>query len=133
MLRQAQAQFSEFIAHSSEQCKTFLRNDFYRKTQLKSWLKRMSDDAVAHPKKYVVFAIIGFILFYILFGDYGVVSRIRFEVQRARLQSALDMEIRRTQQLKAQIENAKSLETIEKLAREKYGFSKQGETVYIIK
>ncbi len=133
MLRQAQAQFSEFIAHSSAQCKAFLRNDFYRKAELKSWLKRMSDDAVAHPKKYVGFAIIGFILFYVLFSDYGVVSRIRLEVQRAQLQSELNAEIRRTQQLKAQIEDAKSLEIIEKLAREKYGFSRPGETVYLIK
>ncbi|MFQ3599149.1 MAG: septum formation initiator family protein [Chloroherpetonaceae bacterium] len=133
MFRQAQAQFSQFVAHSSEQCKAFLRKDFYRKVEFKSWLKRVSDDAVAHPKKYVGFAIIGFVLFYVLFGDYGVISRIRFEVQRAQLQSELDAEVRRTEALKAQIENAKSLETIEKLAREKYGFSKKGETVYIIK
>ncbi len=133
MLRQAQAQFSEFIAHSSAQCKAFLRNDVYRKAQLKSWLKRVSEDAVAHPKKYVSFAVIGFIFFYVMFGDYGIVTRIRLEVQRAHLQSALDAELRHTEVLKAQIQRAKSLETIEKLAREKYGFSKPGETVYLIK
>lgn len=133
MLRQTQAQLSQFIARSSEQCKAFLRNDFYRKDKVKSWLKRMSDDATAHPKKYIGFAVIGFIFFYVMFGDYGVVSRIRLEVQRAQLQSELDAEIHRTAQLNEQIEKAKSLETIEKLAREKYGFSKKGETVYLIK
>ncbi len=133
MLRQAQIQLSEWIASSSAQCKAFLRNDFYRKVQFKSRLKRVSEDAVAHPKKYVGFAIIGFIFFYVMFGDYGVVTRLRLEVQRARLQSELDAEIRRTEALTAHIQNAKSLETIEKLAREKYGFSKKGETVYMIK
>lgn len=133
MLHEAQSQFSRFVADSSERCKAFLQKDFYRKVQFKSWLKRISDDAVAHPKKYVGFAVIGFILFYVMFGDYGIVSRIRLEVERARLQSELDAEHRRTEQLNTQIQNAKSLETIEKLAREKYGFSKPGETVYVIK
>jgi hypothetical protein len=133
MLRQVQAQLSQFIAQSSEQCQSFLRNDFYRKVELKSWMRRVSDDAVAHPKKYVGFAAIGFIFFYVMFGDYGVVSRVRLEVQRAQLQSELDAEIRRTQVLNSQIEIAKKLETIEKNAREKYGFSKKGETVYLIK
>ncbi|MGQ9806571.1 MAG: FtsB family cell division protein [Chlorobiales bacterium] len=133
MLRQAQAQLSQFIAQSSEQCKSFLRNDFYRKVALKSRLKRISDDAIAHPKKYVGFAVIGFVLFYMLFSDYGVISRIRLEIQRAQLQSELNAEIHRTNTLKAQIEAAKKLETVEKLAREKYGFSKTGETIYLIK
>lgn len=133
MLRQVQAQFSQFVAQSSEQCKSFLRNDFYRKVELKSWMRRVSDDAVAHPKKYVGFAVIGFIFFYVMFGDYGVVSRVRLEVQRAQLQSELDAELRHTQVLNSQIEITKKLETIEKIAREKYGFSKTGETVYLIK
>ncbi len=133
MRHEAQSQFSRFVADSSERCKAFLQKDFYRKVQFKSWFKRISDDAVAHPKKYVGFAVIGFILFYVMFGDYGIVSRIRLEVERARLQSELNAEYRRTEQLKARIETAKSLETIEKLAREKYGFSKPGETVYVIK
>lgn len=133
MLRQAQAQLSQFIAQSSEQCKVFLRNDFYRKVELKSRLKRISDDAIARPKKYVGFAVIGFVFFYMLFSDYGVISRIRLELQRAQLQSELNAEIHRTNTLKAQIEAAKKLETVEKLAREKYGFSKAGETIYLIK
>jgi hypothetical protein len=133
MLQQAQSHFSRFVAHASEECKTFLRKDFYRKVQFKSWLKHISDDAIAHPKKYVGLAVIGFVLFYVMFGDYGIVSRIRLEVERARLQSELEAEHQRTATIKAQIQNAKSLETIEKLAREKYGFCKPGETVYLIK
>jgi|GEM_PF-1571085 len=133
MIHQAKTYLLQFFAQSAERCQSFLKKEFYRKVEVKSWLKRMSDDAVAHPKKYVGFAVIGFILFYLVFGDYGIVSRLRFEIERAHLQQELDAELRRTDELKANIEHAKSLETIEKLAREKYGFSKKGETVYLIK
>lgn len=133
MIEQLKSRASAFASNSSARCGEFLRKEFYRKVQIKSWLKRIGEDAVARPKKYVALAIVGFILFYALFGDYGVVSRVRFEIQRAKLQAELEAEHRRAEELKIQIENAKSLETIEKLAREKYGFRKPGETVYAIK
>ena len=104
-----------------------------RRLRLRLRLRLLAKDATRSPLKYVRLAFAGLILFYIVFGDYGIVSRLRFEVERARLQQELDAELRRTNELKANIEHAKSLETIEKLAREKYGFSKKGETVYLIK
>ncbi|MCS6988099.1 MAG: septum formation initiator family protein, partial [Chloroherpetonaceae bacterium] len=129
MLDQLKSQVSALVSTSLAQRGEFLRKEFYRKIQLKSWLRRVGEDAVARPKKYVGLAIVGFLLFGALFGDYGLATRIRLEIQRARLQAELEAEHRRAETLAAQIANAKSLETIEKLAREKYGFRKPGETV----
>lgn len=117
--------------HIFQNIHRYLSKQVIRRLRIR--FRLFAKDAVRAPLKYVRLAFIGLILFYVMFGDYGIVSRIRLEVERARLQSQLDAEHRRTEQLNAQIQNAKSLETIEKLAREKYGFSKPGETVYVIK
>lgn len=112
---------------------TLLSGEFYRKAEIKSVLKAVSDDATAHPKKYVGFAMIGFIAFYGIFGDFGIISRFRMEHSYKTLQKELQAETEQTQILQKQIERAKHLDVVEKLAREKYGFSKKGETVYVIK
>ncbi|PIO47299.1 MAG: hypothetical protein CMR00_11270 [[Chlorobium] sp. 445] len=92
--------------HIFQNIRRYLSKQVIRRLRIR--FRLFAKDAVRAPLKYVRLAFIGLILFYVMFGDYGIVSRIRLEVERARLQSELDAEHRRTEQLNTQIQNAKS-------------------------
>ena len=87
----------------------------------------------SNPKKF--FIRVGFLVFLIwfLFDDYGLVKRFRMEAehrmlleqQRVGEQKVVDNELR--------IHDAHQPDSIEKAARERYNFRKQGETLFIIK
>lgn len=71
---------------------------------------------------------------YVLFDNKGIVRRISLEVQRSEMRAKVEEAKEETKRLQAQI---KALEgdkkTIEKIARERYGMAKPGETVYRVK
>ena len=79
--------------------------------------------------------IVGTVLaMYILFNNHGVVARVRLEHQRnvmiAKVKEAEEETARLQSYLKA-LDGDKM--TIEKVAREKYGMAREGETVYRVK
>jgi cell division protein FtsB len=71
---------------------------------------------------------------YLLFDNKGVIARVRLESQKKELEQKILQAEAETKALQAQI---KALEgdkkTIEKIAREKYGMARDGETVYRVK
>jgi cell division protein FtsB len=71
---------------------------------------------------------------YVLFGPRGIVARIQIGSERARLEEELHQAEAETRRLQAE---SKALEgdtrAIEKVARERYGMVKEGETVYRVK
>jgi len=71
---------------------------------------------------------------YLLFDNKGIIKRISLEVQRRQVVEKVEEAQKETLRLQVQ---KKALEgdkkTIEKIAREKYGMSRQGETVYRVK
>ena len=71
---------------------------------------------------------------YLLFDNKGIIKRISLEVQRRQVVEKVEEAQKETLRLQVQ---KKALEgdkkTIEKLAREKYGMSRRGETVYRVK
>ncbi|ACF13982.1 Septum formation initiator [Chloroherpeton thalassium ATCC 35110] len=100
---------------------------------IKTQFNNLKVDIVSTPRKYFMFVLVCFLVLYALFGDYGIVQRLRLEYHYRSLQSELAEENKRTKQLQAEIRHVKEIEEIERIAREKYNLTKEGETVYIIK
>jgi cell division protein FtsB len=73
-------------------------------------------------------------LFYILFGSHGIVQRIQLESRITELHSKIDEASEENERLKAVAKSLDSdLKAIEKVAREKYGMVREGETVYRVR
>ncbi len=71
---------------------------------------------------------------FVLFNNRGVITRIKLEYQRKEMIEkvrAANEENKRLQSYLKAIDGDKK--TIEKVAREKYGMARQGETVYKVK
>ena len=68
---------------------------------------------------------------FVLFGNRGVVQRVRLQAQKSELEQKIreaEAEAKRLQQESRALDGDRK--TIEKVAREKYGMVREGETVY---
>ena len=66
-----------------------------------------------------------------VFGNKGLLQRITLESEKKDLEGMLNAEINKTKQLQTEIEELKSSEERqEKIAREKYGMTREGEKIY---
>ena len=82
-----------------------------------------------------VLVIIFFIclLSFAVFGNKGLLQRLKLESEKKDLETQLENEIKKTKELQTEIEELKSSDTkLEKVAREKYGMTKEGEKIYKI-
>jgi len=109
-------------------------NLFYRKDRKKFTFPGMMKK-FARNKRTMLGLIIGVPLaLFLLFGSHGVVQRVRLEEQKNELETKIEQAEAETKQLQAQ---SKALDSdkkaIEKVAREKYGMIREGETVYRIR
>lgn len=109
-------------------------SQFYRKDR-KTFRLRERIRKLRKNKRLLIGLVIGipFVLF-LLFNGHGVVARVRLEKQKAELQEKIRTEQELSERLKA---TSKALDgdtqAIEKVAREKYGMVKEGETVYRVR
>ncbi len=78
-------------------------------------------------------AILLLILSYAVFGRKGILQRVDLELENRQLQQRLKSEQDKTVYLQKEIDDIKSSDKkIEKVAREKYGMTKDGEEIYKI-
>jgi len=103
---------------------------FYRKQR-----KGFSVAKLLRNKKILAGVLIGLpILSYVLFGSHGIVQRVRLESQKEELEAKVKAAEEENLLLEAE---SKALDSdkkaIEKVAREKYGMAREGETVYRVK
>jgi cell division protein FtsB len=109
-------------------------NEFYRKDRKRfdvPWMLRK----LLRNKRLMLLLAGGLLLSgYVLFGSRGVVQRIRLKNQKAELQTMIQQAESDNRRLQAE---SKALDgdkkTIEKVAREKYGMVRDGETVYKVR
>lgn len=87
----------------------------------------------SNPKNF--FFRVAFALFVVsmLFDDYGIVKRIRMEVENRMLLERQKVENQRILDNERRIIYALYPDSIEKAARERYNFRKPGETLFIIR
>lgn len=112
-----------------------MENQFYRKAPSSRRLFRDVLRKAFRNKKRTFFLLISIVLFvYLTFDNKGIIARVRLESQKKELEQKIVQAEATTKELHAQI---KALEgdkkTIEKIAREKYGMARDGETVYRVK
>ncbi|WP_292001220.1 septum formation initiator family protein [Chlorobium sp.] len=72
-------------------------------------------------------------IIWFIFDDYGILKRIRMEAEHRMLLERHREEQMRIVDNEQRIKNAFHRDSIEKAAREKYNFRKEGETLYIIR
>ena len=82
---------------------------------------------------FVFLVIILAILAYAVFGKKGLLQRVDLELENRELQKKLKEEQEKTLILQKEIDEIKTSDKkIEKVAREKYGLTKEGEEIYKI-
>ncbi len=88
-----------------------------------------------YNKIFALFLIILLLLIYMtIFGNKGLIYRIDLESEKKQLEEQLQTEINKGEELQKEINELNNSESkIEKVAREKYGLTKEGEQIYRIK
>ena len=111
-----------------------MEGQYLRRIQKPRWLRGITK-RVFKTRRRALFVIVGTLLVsYVLFNNRGIITRIRLEHQRQvmieKVRTAED-ETKRLQAYLKALDGDK--ETIEKVAREKYGMARDGETVYKVR
>lgn len=87
---------------------------------------------IKYNKYFTLFIIILVTLVYMtVFGNKGLLHRLEMENEKSSLEEELKLENTRTKTLQQEVDELNnSDEKIEKVAREKYGLTKEGEKIY---
>jgi cell division protein FtsB len=111
-----------------------MASDFYRKAPQRRWWKEKFRTILKNRRLALVLTL-GLMLFvYVLVNNKGVITRIRLELQYREVVRNVKEAEEETKHLQAQLKALEGdKETIEKIARERYGMARKGETVYRIK
>jgi cell division protein FtsB len=111
-----------------------MEGQFLRKVQKPKWLQGITK-SVFKTRRRTVLVLLGTVLVsYVFFNNRGIIARIKLEHQRQELTDkvrAAEEETRRLQSYLKALDGDKK--TIEKVARERYGLAREGETVYKVK
>jgi cell division protein FtsB len=105
--------------------------DFYRKLDRRVDLRLALKRLLSNRRLVLGLALGVPLALFVLFGNRGVVQRVRLQAQKAELEQKIreaEAEARRLQQESRALDGDRK--TIEKVAREKYGMVREGETVY---
>ena len=108
-----------------------MENEFYRKKKKRAAIRSVLRRIIRNKRLLLAFLVGTPVLLYVLFGNHGVVQRVRLQRQKAELEIKIRDAEAETRSLQAE---SKALDgdkkAIEKVAREKYGMVRDGETVY---
>ena len=109
-------------------------NLFYRKSKKKFDVPAMLKK-LAGNRRAMLGLVLGIpLVLFLLFGSHGIVQRIRLHGQKGELEAKIQQAGEETKRLQAE---SKALDgdkrAIEKVAREKYGMAREGETVYKVR
>ena len=82
---------------------------------------------------FIYIIIIAVHLFLAVFGSKGMLTRYKLQSEKKQYEKQLFIEQKKTDSLKKEIEEINSSDSrMEKIAREKYGMTKEGEKIYKI-
>jgi cell division protein FtsB len=111
-----------------------MEGQFYRKEKTRPGLRELAKKLLKN-KRALLGLIVGLpLLLFLVFGGHGILQRMRLQNQKAELEAKIRQTEAENRTLQAQ---ANALDgdkkAIEKVAREKYGMIREGETVYKVK
>ena len=104
---------------------------FYRKDTLRFGIREKAVKLLKNKRFVVRFVAGAIVAGVVLFGDHGVIQRIRLSSRKSDLQAKIieaDQESKRLQAESRALDG--DAKAIEKVAREKHGMIREGETVY---
>lgn len=111
-----------------------MEGDFYRKPPERNLFRSVGKKMFKARRRSIITIAGAILLLYLLFDNKGIVARIRLEMQQQEMTEKVKAAEEETKQLQS---NLKALQgdkkTIEKIAREKHGMVREGETVYRVK
>lgn len=111
-----------------------MQGDYYRAIPRKRRLKKFLKGISRNRRRALLLLGGTLAIVYLLFDNKGIIKRVRLEMQKQEMIGKVEEAKKETVRLQAQ---KKALEgdkkTVEKLAREKYGMAREGETVYRMK
>ena len=109
-------------------------NLFYRKDKKKFDVRATLKKFAKNKRAMLGLVLAVPLVLFLLFGSHGIVQRIRLQSQKAELETKIQQAETETKQLQAE-SNALDgdKKAIEKVAREKYGMAREGETVYKVR
>jgi cell division protein FtsB len=109
-------------------------DQYYRKPTPKSAVAARVKQLMRHKRALLAAIILVPVLSFVTFSNRGVLKRVSLEGEKTAMQQQVDAANREQTQLQ---EQSKALDrdprAIEKVAREKYGMVRDGETVYKVK
>jgi cell division protein FtsB len=109
-------------------------NLFYRKDKKKFGFPGILKKLVRNKRAMLGIVLGTPLVLFLLFGGHGIVQRVRLQEQKSELEAKIQQAETETKELQVQ---SRALDTdkkaIEKVAREKYGMIRDGETVYRIR
>ncbi|MCW8798886.1 MAG: septum formation initiator family protein [Prosthecochloris sp.] len=104
---------------------------------MKEVLRRLVADIFTYiwsnPKKIFILAVIGVLLVWGVLGDYGIIARLRMEADHRALEARQELEEKTIVENREKIRKVNQPDAVEQIAREKYNFRKDGETLFIIR
>lgn len=108
-----------------------MENRFYRREKRTGGWKRFLTAVLKNRKLLVFLSVAGPLLLFVLFNNRGVIQRMKLENQK----EALETKVRTLQKEQAELRRLSALldddrQAIEKVARERYGMLREGETIY---
>ena len=107
---------------------------YYRKTKPRGKLHLLVSRAVRNKRFMLTLIVAVPVLMFMLFGNRGILKKMSLEAEKKEKQEKVRQAQIEHQKL---VDQSKTLDTddraIEKIAREKYGMIREGETVYKVK
>ncbi len=89
---------------------------------------------LSNPVNLILGAIILALLLYLIFGEKGLIQRVKLEVELKKIKKEIETIQNENAILREKIHKLETDPTqVEKIAREKYGMAKEGEEIFIIK
>ena len=112
-----------------------MEGDFYRAAPRRQKKRKKNAKGLLKNRKRLILVVGAVALsLYLLFDNKGIVKRIDLEIQRKDMAAKVEAAQQETKQLQAQLKALQGdKKTIEKIARERYGMAREGETIYKIK
>ncbi len=112
-----------------------MENQFYRKIpSSRRLLRDIVKKALKDKRRTLILVASAILVVYLTFDNKGVIARVSLESQKKELEQKILQAEAETKALHAQIRALQGdRKTIEKIAREKYGMARDGETVYRVK
>jgi cell division protein FtsB len=104
---------------------------YYRKIRPGPGLLSLLRKLARNRRLIVVLVLGGLLAVYLAFGNRGVLQRVRLQAQKSELEARIKAAEQESLRLRTQSRALDSdRKAIEKVAREKYGMVREGETVY---